>query len=79
VLAVESLMYALRNLGFALPAGLGVQEASYVLLGPLFGVQPSQALALSLLRRARDLVIGVPVLLLWQAREGHSFLRRRRA
>jgi putative membrane protein len=79
VLAVESLMYALRNLGFALPAGLGVQEVAYVLLGPLFGVHPSQALALSLLRRARDLVIGAPVLLIWQAAEGRGFLRRWRA
>ncbi len=78
VLAVESLMYALRNLGFVLPGGLGVQEASYVLLGPLFGVHASDALALSLLRRARDLVIGVPVLLIWQAREGGSALRRRK-
>jgi putative membrane protein len=77
VLAVESLMYALRNLGFALPGGLGVQEASYVLLGPLFGIHASDALALSLLRRARDLVIGVPVLIVWQAREGRSLLRRR--
>jgi putative membrane protein len=78
VLALESLMYALRNLGFALPGGLGVQEASYVLLGPLFGIHASEALALSLLRRARDLVIGVPVLLIWQAREGRSFLQRLR-
>lgn len=78
VLAIESLMYALRNLGFMLPGGLGVQEASYVLLGPVFGVHASDALALSLLRRARDFVIGVPVLLIWQAREGRSFLRRRR-
>jgi putative membrane protein len=79
VLAVESLMYAFRNLGFALPAGLGVQEVSYVLLGPLFGVHASEALALSLLRRARDVAIGVPVLLIWQAREGRSLLRRRRS
>lgn len=76
VLALESLMYALRNLGFALPGGLGVQEASYALLGPLFGVEASHALALSLLRRGRDLVIGVPVLLIWQGREGRSVLRR---
>jgi putative membrane protein len=77
VAAVESLMYALRNLGFALPAGLGVQEISYVLLGPLFGLNAGDALALSLLRRARDLVIGVPILLIWQAREGRRVLSHR--
>jgi len=77
VVAVESLMYALRNLGFALPGNLGVQEASYALLGPLFGVHSGDALALSLLRRARDLVIGLPVLAIWQWREGRALWRRR--
>jgi putative membrane protein len=77
VVAVESLMYALRNLGFALPGNLGVQEASYALLGPLFGVHSGDALALSLLRRGRDLVIGLPVLAIWQWREGRALLRRR--
>ena len=78
VIAVESLMYAVRNLGFALPGGLGVQEGAYVLLGPVFGLHASDALALSLLRRGRDLVIGLPVLAIWQAREGRLLLDRRR-
>jgi putative membrane protein len=76
VLAVESLMYAARGVGFILPGGLGVQEGAYVLLAPLFGLQPSDLLAVSLLRRARDLVVGVPTLLIWQAREGRRLLRR---
>jgi putative membrane protein len=76
VLAVESLMYAARGVGFILPGGLGVQEGAYVLLAPLFGLQPSDLLAVSLLRRARDLVVGVPVLLIWQAREGRKLLSR---
>jgi putative membrane protein len=74
VLAVESLMYAARGLAFILPGGLGVQEGAYVLLAPLFGLQPADLLAVSLLRRARDLVVGVPVLLIWQAREGRRLL-----
>lgn len=78
VIALESLMYALRNLGFALPGGLGVQEGAYVLLGSLLGVPPGDVLALSLLKRARDVVLGVPVLLIWQAHEGRGLLRRRR-
>jgi putative membrane protein len=78
VLAIESLMYAARGAAFILPGGLGVQEGAYVLLAPLFGLQPSDLLAVSLLRRARDLVVGVPVLLVWQAREGRSLLARAR-
>jgi putative membrane protein len=78
VIALESLMYAVRNVAFALPAGLGVQEAAYVLLGPVFGLHAGDALALSLLKRGRDIVIGAPVMAAWQLMEARSLLRRRR-
>jgi putative membrane protein len=78
VVAVESLMYAVRNVAFALPAGLGVQEAAYVLIGPVFGLHAGDALALSLLKRARDIVVGAPVIAAWQLMEARSLLRRRR-
>ena len=74
VFAVESLMYAARSVAFALPGGLGVQEGAYVLLAPLFGLHSADMLALSLLKRGRDLVIGVPTLLAWQALESRALL-----
>ncbi|HEV7385648.1 MAG TPA: lysylphosphatidylglycerol synthase domain-containing protein, partial [Phenylobacterium sp.] len=74
VFAVESLMYAARSVAFALPGGLGVQEGAYVLLAPLFGLHSADMLALSLLKRARDLVIGIPTLLVWQALESRALL-----
>jgi putative membrane protein len=77
VAALESLLLAVRNAAFLIPAGLGVQEGAYVLLAPLFGLPPSVALALSLLKRGRDIAIGVPVLLSWQALEIRRPLRRR--
>jgi putative membrane protein len=77
VAAMESLLLAVRNAAFVVPAGLGVQEGAYVLLGPLFGLPPSVALALSLLKRGRDIAIGVPVLLSWQALEIRRPLRHR--
>ncbi|MCY1173965.1 putative membrane protein [compost metagenome] len=46
-----------------------MQEAAYVLIGPLVGLPPATALALSLLKRARDVVIAVPALLVWQIGE----------
>jgi putative membrane protein len=76
VVAVESLMFAIRNIGFALPGGLGVQEGAYWLLAPVLGVPPADALALSLLKRARDIALGAPVLLFWQAHEGWRLLGR---
>jgi hypothetical protein len=46
------------------------------MLMPFFGLAASVGLALSLLRRARDVTIGVPILLAWQAAEGGHALRR---
>jgi glycosyltransferase 2 family protein len=42
------------------------------LLGPLFGLPAEAALALSLLKRGRDIAIGIPVLLIWQFLEGRQ-------
>jgi glycosyltransferase 2 family protein len=75
VAAIESLMFAIRNAAFFAPSGLGVQEGAYALLGPLFGLPVEAALALSLLKRARDITIGVPMLLSWQLMESRRRLR----
>ncbi|HEV2300470.1 MAG TPA: lysylphosphatidylglycerol synthase domain-containing protein [Stellaceae bacterium] len=78
VLVIESLLYAIRTAAFAVPNALGVQEGAYILLGAGFGLSPEMALALSLLKRARDLSIGLPGLGLWQAVESRRLLRRSR-
>jgi putative membrane protein len=69
-ISIESLVYATRSAGAFVPNALGVQEGAYLVLGPLYGVPPDLALAISMLKRARDIAIGVPVLLSWQAAEG---------
>jgi putative membrane protein len=79
VITIESLLYAIRSVAFAVPNAVGVQEGAYVMLGALFGLSPDMALALSLLKRGRDITIGVPVLLCWQALEGGALMRRRAA
>ncbi len=79
VLTIESLLYAIRSVAFAIPNAIGVQEGAYIMLGGLFGLPPEMALALSLLKRGRDLAIGIPALLIWQAIEGRAVLRRRSA
>ena len=78
VMAQEALIFTLRSVAFAIPGAIGVQEATYALLGPLFGIPPATALALSLLKRARDLLIGIPALLLWQGAEARALARRLR-
>jgi putative membrane protein len=72
--AVESILCALRSAAVVVPGALGVQEAGYALLLPLFGLPPEMGLAVSLLKRGREIVIGVPVLLMWQGLEGRRVL-----
>jgi putative membrane protein len=67
---LDSLTAGVKAVAFFIPASLGVQEGMLVWLGLMFGVAPGAALALSLARRARDLVIGLPVLAAWQWRHG---------
>jgi len=60
---LESLGQAIRGAGFAIPGALGVQEGGYLLLAPLAGLAPDAGLALSLGKRARELLLGLPGLL----------------
>jgi putative membrane protein len=62
-LLLESLGQAIRGAAFAIPGALGVQEGGYLLLAPLAGLPPDVALALSLAKRARELLLGLPGLL----------------
>jgi uncharacterized membrane protein YbhN (UPF0104 family) len=66
----------LRSATVFVPSAIGVQEAGYAALAPMFGVGPEVGLAVSLLRRARDIVVGVPVLLVWQIVEGKRAFAR---
>jgi putative membrane protein len=71
-LVIESLLHAIRGAAFAIPGALGAQEGGLVLLCAIFGIPPEQAIALSLVKRAADLVLGVPGLFGWQMLEwGH--------
>jgi putative membrane protein len=69
-IAVESILCAARSAAIFVPAAIGVQEAGYAVLMPLFGLPPETGVAVSLLKRAREIAIGVPVLLIWQMAEG---------
>jgi glycosyltransferase 2 family protein len=78
VLVIDSLLYALRTFAVVVPNALGVQEGAYVLIGAGFGLTPQIALVVSLIKRARDLAIGLPALGTWQFVEGGRLWRRRK-
>ncbi|MFD1561348.1 flippase-like domain-containing protein [Paraburkholderia silviterrae] len=75
-LLLESIGQAIRGAAFAIPGSLGVQEGGYLLLAPLVGLPPEAALALSLAKRAREIVLGLPGLLYLHISE-RSWQRRR--
>jgi putative membrane protein len=68
-MCIEAILHAIMAVAFFIPGRAGVQEAAYTVLGGIFGIPPEIALSLSLLRRARDFVIAVPVLIAWQGLE----------
>ena len=75
-LLFESLGQTIRTGAFAVPGALGVQEGGYVLVGSALGIEPGVALALSLARRVRELLLGLPGLAVWQASAISKALRR---
>lgn len=62
---IEGLLSAARTAGFLLPAGLGVQEGALLLLCGWAGIPGPLALALALLKRAREIGVCLPGLAVW--------------
>jgi putative membrane protein len=69
-LVLESMTQAVRHLAFVVPAGLGVQEAGLILFGHALGISSELALAVSMAKRIREVLCGLPALLSWQWLEG---------
>jgi putative membrane protein len=78
-LVLESLTQAAKSVLFMVPSALGVQEAGLIGVGLLLGLGPDVALALSLAKRMREVLFGLPSLLAWQWTLGRKiFLHVRR-
>lgn len=77
-LVIESLGMAARSAGFVVPGALGVQEAGFILVCGLFQIHPDTAIALSMVKRVRELTVGIPGLVAWQWSEGKRLVRKRR-
>ncbi len=72
---IESLTSAVRAAAFFVPEGLGAQEGTLVLLGGVLGVVPEAALALAVVKRLRELIVGGPALLAWTLGERRLLAR----
>ncbi len=70
---VESLSMAARSAGFFVPGALGIQELGLVIVGGLVGLHADTAMLIAVVKRLRDVAIGVPGLVIWQFVEGRLF------
>ena len=71
-IVLESLATAVQSAMFMVPGGLGTQEGGFVLFGAAVGLTPQVSLALSLARRMRQVLLGLPALLSWYWTERNS-------
>jgi putative membrane protein len=74
-LVLESMTQAIRHVAFVVPAGLGVQEAGLVVFGHALGISSELALAVSMAKRMREVLCGLPSLASWQWLEGRRLLK----
>jgi putative membrane protein len=75
---LESMTQAVRHVAFIVPGALGVQEAALIIFGHSMGIDAELALAISMTKRLRELLCGLPSLISWQwleARRLHHPLR----
>ena len=68
----ECVGYAARSMAFVIPGAVGVTEAALVLVGSLMGVGAGPSLVLAMVKRIRELFIGIPGLLLWMRMENRK-------
>jgi putative membrane protein len=69
-LIIESLGMTARSAGFFVPGALGIQEAALVVVSGLVGLSPETAMLIAIVKRLRDVVLGLPALAMWQWVEG---------
>jgi putative membrane protein len=77
-LVIESLGQAVRAAAFLVPGAFGIQEGGFIALCALYGISAPAALALSLVKRVPEFVLGLPFLLAWHVHESRALMRRRR-
>lgn len=66
---LQSLSRGIRSAAFMVPAGLGVQEGGIMLLTAALGFDAGAGLTLALVKRAREILVGLPALVVWQRLE----------
>ncbi len=65
VILIESVTAIIRSVAFFIPAGLGVQEFAFVMIGEYIGYSGVISFSVALGRRLREIMVGVPAIFAW--------------
>jgi putative membrane protein len=74
--ALHGLVCAARSAAFLVPWAAGVQEGGFLLVGAVLHLTPAASIAMSLVFRARDVIVGAPAIIIWYAAEARRSLAR---
>lgn len=65
VIIIESITAIIRSIAFFIPAGLGVQELAFIMVGEILGFSYVTSFSIALGRRLREIMVGIPAILYW--------------
>ena len=74
VIIIESITAIIRSIAFFIPAGLGVQELAFVMVGEILGFSYVTSFSIALGRRLREIMVGIPAILYWYLSLRKKFL-----
>jgi putative membrane protein len=75
-IVLESLSQGARAVAFIIPGGLGVQDGTLMVLSAQLGLGPELGLVISLVKRLRELALGIPALAFLYGTEMRRFHQR---
>ena len=65
VILIESVTAIIRSVAFFIPAGLGVQEFAFVMIGGFVGYSGVISFAIAIGRRLREIMVGIPAIIVF--------------
>ncbi len=65
VILIEAVTAIVRSVAFFIPAGLGIQEFAFVVVGEFVGYSGIVSFSIAIGRRLREILVGVPAIIVW--------------
>ena len=54
-----------RSVAFFIPAGLGIQELTFIIIGEYVGYSGIVSFSMAIGRRLREILVGLPAIIVW--------------